>query len=177
MKRSILGLVLFILGVSLLGCSSEGDAEEQVTYEGPRLKIAVYGEMPAYKFERIQFVQVDREYLFKKGEDANYDALFVMNNVHEEADTPEFAPVFKSLPYPVFFIDTYAEAYVFLHPNTGLGWVDDPGYNLFFATGSFKDENGTTFNRSITYQHPREEDQDYESLYVQLFKAINSMIH
>lgn len=165
-----LGGILLFLTVS--GCSSESKG---TTYEGEPLHIAVYGERPIGVWDRVHFEDVDRDTLFDRGYKSDYSALLVMRDKLEEADTPAFAKIFQGLPYPVFFMDSYAEAYVYFHEHAGLGQIEDPGFIPIFATGLYQGKHKRT-ETSIVYQNPLEGEPDKDSLFVNLWYTVDEWL-
>lgn len=168
MKKSLkIGLPLLLCLVYLLsGCST--DTAE--AYEGGPLKIAVMGTIPSHEFNEVRFVNVNIDDLFKaKGQ---YDALFVTEETFSKTSRDKYIDLYKSLPYPTFFIGLNEPIEAFVSEGFSLSDFEE-SKSMAFAQGYYKNDKGTK-EWTVVPSEPLNSEKDYRSVYVGILKSINN---
>lgn len=87
-----------------IGCSKE--KVDVGKYIGRELKIAVLGEIPKIKEEKIKFEKVGFEDIENISSSEKYDAIFVMNENLNEASKDKYKDIYLNSKATFFFIDS-----------------------------------------------------------------------
>lgn len=91
--------VLMAFALLLIGCSN---AENESSYNGKSLNIAVLGNPPNTPIDNVNFEKVSIDDL--REQNNGYDALFVMEDSFGEYFRPENSELFYKTAYPKFFV-------------------------------------------------------------------------
>ncbi|MCP1144598.1 amino acid oxidase [Lysinibacillus endophyticus] len=174
MKRLIIGVVViglilvamvFLLSVSI----------NKVKYDGAPLNIAVIGNIPELKNEKIHFESLSLE---KVNEDisklpTNLDAIMLTPNVFEAASDDKYIEVYKGLELPIIFFDSNKRHYPFV--NEGLTYetanfdvLDNGSHTTIYL-------HNINANKFETWYFYLNDKKDINALYTEVFEKIEEL--
>jgi len=176
-KKIILLFFQIILIATTLGCTNSNFNDSntiEVTPSDAYLTIGVIGTSPEVNEKNITFKPYSLEQL-DENIDPTLDALFVMPEHLEEAAEPEFAQLYRRLPYPTFFIGSEKLAYAFTE--------EDVTYETAFTGDKLMYTRGVFFNPdSETYQgwefglyNDVRNEKNIKAMYTQVFETISNL--
>lgn len=174
MKRKVFLYAVQMIGllVWIMGCSVDTDPQEAVDeYIAPRtLTIGVAGNPPEVRETRVQFKQVDLEQL-NKNIDESIDALFIMPEHHKKAAEPQYAALYRKLPYPVFFIHSKKSWSVYTDEHINYDDLPDDQGGMY-AWGIYK--TGTEKEQRFAFglYNDVENEANIKGMYSRIFKKI-----
>ncbi|MFD1737541.1 hypothetical protein ACFSCX_13355 [Bacillus salitolerans] len=166
MKGSIkFGFLLVLLVYCFSGCVSN----KEEYYKGRPLEIAVVGTVPSYNFDGVNFVNVNIDDLFKTY--GYYDALFVTEETFSKTSEDKYIDLYRSLPYPTFFIGLNEAIEAFVEEGFSLRDFEE-SQSVSFAQGYYKYDEGRKY---ITFvpPEPLETEEDYHSIYIEILYTID----
>lgn len=175
-KRMMFFILVFSI-VNILGCSNinfDNPNTIEVTPSDAYLTIGVIGASPEVNEKNIIFKPYSVEQL-DENVDPTLDALFVMPEHLEEAAEPEFAQLYRRLPYPTFFIGSEKLAYAFTE--------EDVTYETAFSGDKLMYTRGVFFNPDTeTYQgwefglyNDVRNEKNIKAMYTQVFETISNL--
>jgi len=178
MIKKIILLFLQILLLSIIiGCSNTNFEDQntiEITPSDAYLTIGVIGAPPEINEKNITFKPYSLEQL-DENNDPTLDALFVMPEHLEEAAEPEFAQLYRRLPYPTFFIGSEKLAYAFTEI--------DVTYETAFTGDKLMYTRGVFFNPDTeTYQgwefglyNDVKNEKNIKEMYTRVFETISNL--
>ncbi|EJL41684.1 lipoprotein [Brevibacillus agri] len=134
------------------------------------LKIGVIGQPPVVN-ENIDFIETTLESLINAS-DTEFHALFIMPECLEEASKPQFARLYKSLKYPVFFIGSTKSYYPFIEESLTYSTAPSTSSGMF-ATG-FINEDGQYKIFEYGLENDEKTEKNLKLMYTNIFKTISN---
>lgn len=163
--------ILLILSLLFLVACSNDEAK----YDGAPLKIAVVGDIPKLKNEKIHFEPIT---LIEFSEDtlhisSNFDAVMITPVMFEEASEDRFVKVYNNSKIPIIFFDSTKRHFPFTRE-----W-------LTYETANWESLNNgshTTIylsdvdsNREDTWYFYLKNEKKLDKLYKEIFQKIESL--
>lgn len=155
----------------LIGCSDEAPQESADSYIDPHpLTIGVVGNPPKVNETRVQFKKVDLKEL-NQNIDHSIDALFIMPEHLKEAGEPQYADLYKKLPYPTFFIGSKKMHTAFTEKDVSYDTAFT-GDSLAYTRGFVQLENGQPKVWEFGLYNDEVNEKSIKEMYTRIFKAI-----
>lgn len=165
-KRYIILVLLSIL-FTLSACTST----KLEVYEGRSLKIAVIGEPPQVREERITFKKISFDDLNEDNLEG-YDAVIVTQENLNQAAESQYAEIYSNPPIPFFFISTTNHIpFIIKEIEYDDSWDWSPGNN--YAVGVLKsNEEDTLTHWGYGLYNDIKNDEHIKEVYSRIFKTV-----
>ncbi|MCM3473288.1 hypothetical protein [Brevibacillus borstelensis] len=165
-------LFLFFIFTCLFvtaGCVKNDNLLPDDSIKEQTLKIGVIGQSPAVTETNIVFTETTFEKL-SNATDTDFDALFIMPEKLEEASHGQYAKLYKSVKYPVFFIGSTKSYYPFTEET--LTYSNAPStHSGMYATGMIY-EDGQIKIFEYGLKNGEKTEENLKALYTNIFKTI-----
>lgn len=164
-------LILLVLVVALAACAQETDFR---LYEGKSLDIAVVGEPPEVKEDRVSFTEISFDEMISE-ELTSYDAVIIREINLSKAAEDQFADVYSVSNIPFYFIGTdnfvpFTEKD--LEYDNTLEWTA----GLSYAVGVFiSEEDDTLKHWGFGLHNDIKNDEHLKAMYSRIFMSIDEI--
>lgn len=162
---------LFILVLVLTACNQSPPFE---LYEGKSLEIAVIGEPPKVKEEKVRFEEITFDEILNK-EIGSYDAVFITEENLIEAAESQYADVYLNSTIPFFFISTKSHIPFSLKDTKydhTWNWAAGSNYAVGILTSQ---ENGKLKSWGYGLYNDEKNDENIKDVYSRIFKTIDGL--
>lgn len=173
MKKWLLQAIVVLVLLASAGCQQADAIAPE--YKGPKLSIAVVGEIPTVHTKKVSFTSVSLDDVSKDLVKASqtFDALFVMKSQFSIADDDQYVPTYRSLTIPTFFIGTEQLYLPFVNEDSS--YEHAPSFENVYAAG-FLDRGTEKEYRDETWEYTLPENKKTEAhiqaMYADIFDAI-----
>ncbi|MGM0845614.1 MAG: hypothetical protein ACQEUT_11605 [Bacillota bacterium] len=163
-------LILFLL-VILSGCSMTPDFE---SYEGKPLSIAVLGEPPEVREDRVSFTEIsfsDLQSMISK----DYDAIFITEEHLQQASEGKYADTYLASISPIFFISSSSHIpFTIEDDKFSEKWEWSPGQS--YAVGILSSLEDPSLKRwGYGLYNDEKTDEHVEEVYSRIFTTIDEL--
>jgi len=163
--------ILFTLSLLLLVACSNDD----VKYDGARLKIAVAGDIPEINNEKIHFESIS---LDEFREDAlhistNFDAVMITPVMFEEASEDRLVKVYNNSKMPIIFFDSTKRHFPFTKEGVSYETAHWESLNNGSHTTIYLSDNHA--NREDTWYFYLKGEKEIDILYKEIFQRIETL--
>lgn len=178
-------MVLFLL--SLTGClwdhkspPANNPSTSTDLYKGDPLHLAVIGDIPDVRGDKIFFEEISLENLIALKE-GSYDGIFIKNKHLSQASKKKYRNMYEKLHIPIFFIESKAYTLPFINMHNQIPYeeyADRINDNQTFISGLWYPENDNEY-RTYRFNYPIK-DSNYtknnvNKIYSYVFKTIEDI--
>ncbi|TSI02543.1 amino acid oxidase [Lysinibacillus sp. BW-2-10] len=160
-------VILFLSVLFLVACTNE-----EVTYDGVPLNIAVIGDIPELKNENIHFELFSLEKLSEDTSNipSNFNAIMITPSAFEEASDDKFVEVYKGLETPIIFFDSNKRHFPFVneeltYETANFDALDNGSHTTIYI-------NNVNINKEDAWYYYLDDENDVDVLYTDIFKKI-----
>ncbi|MCL1700938.1 amino acid oxidase [Lysinibacillus sp. Bpr_S20] len=163
--------ILFIVSLLLLAACSN----DEVKYDGAPLKIAIVGDIPELKNEKIHFEPIS---LDEFSEDTmhistNFDAVMITPVMFEEASDDRFVKVYKNSKMPIIFFDSAKRHLPFTNDGLTYETAHREALNNGSHTTIYLSDNAA--NREDAWYFFLKGEKEIDILYKDIFQKIETL--
>lgn len=164
-KIMLLFCVLF-----LVACSNE-----ELSYDGRILKIAVVGEIPKIENKKVHFEQLSLETFRKNTTNVaeTYDAVMITPSKFEDASNDTYVETYQNSEMPIILFDSDKAHYPFTNGGLTYGTAHFDSLNNGSHTTVYL--NKLNENRNDTWYFYLEDEKEINKLYTEVFQKIESL--
>jgi hypothetical protein len=166
MKRFL--YIFMALLMIIFGCSVKNEEQTSTKELSKELSIGVVGAPPSLKRPNVSFRTLS---LREVKSNERIDALFIMPEHLEEAAQPEYADLYKSLPYPTFWIDSQKPYYAFT--DAEFTYENAPGSFEDYAYGYLNLDKNQIKGWAIKLKNNKKTKENIEEAYDIIFDIIS----
>lgn len=173
-KNMFILFIIIIFLLTIFGCSNTDKSNTiDVTPSNANLTIGVVGNFPKVNEKNITFKQYKLEQLNEKI-DPNLDALFIMPDHLKEAAEPQFAELYKKLPYPTFFIGSESPVYAYINEDVTYETAYS-GNTQMYTRGYFNLDNEKYLGWEFGLYNDVKNEENIKAMYTDVFETINKL--
>ncbi|MGE7908243.1 amino acid oxidase [Lysinibacillus xylanilyticus] len=163
--------ILLILSLLFLVACSNDEAK----YDGAPLKIAVVGEIPKLKNEKIHFEPIS---LNEFSEDtlhitSNFDAVMITPMMFEEASEDRFVKVYNNSKIPIIFFDSTKRHFPFT--REGLTYETAHWESLNNGSHTTIYLSDVDANKEDAWYFYLKDEKELDTLYKEIFQKIETL--
>ena len=130
-KLAVIGLLIFILTVSV-ACSTDADnIDKEEMYDGDKLSIGIIGDAPEIRETQIDFEEINFDSIKEDGFDSQYDAIFITKENLSQASNAEYTQVYKQASIPFYFIESDKTYVNFIKEDQAYADEPDSEHGMF----------------------------------------------
>lgn len=166
MRNLFFSIILACLFLTV-GCVNDNSLTD---HKEQNLRIGVIGHPPTVD-ENVDFIETTLETL-SSSSSMEFHALFIMPECLEEASKSQFAKLYKSLKYPIFFIGSTKSYYPFIEET--LTYSTAPSTNSGMFTTGFINEEGQYKIFEYGLKNDEKTEKNLKLMYTNIFKTISN---
>ncbi|WP_077622901.1 hypothetical protein [Sediminibacillus massiliensis] len=124
MNSAKLSFGVFLLFMVLIAVfSNDQTTERQEAYDGEELQLALIGDSPEIRNDRVEFEKISLEEL-RKLEYGTFDGVLIMEDQLSEAARQENRDIYKELQIPLFFVGSQANVMPFIDMESQISYEE-----------------------------------------------------
>jgi len=142
-------------------------------YDGIVLNIAFAGEVPEITNENVIYESIDLSTV-KSTDLSKYDAIFIMEDMLEEASQAQYSELYEKTYKPFFFIGTQKSYIPFIYPELRYEDAEILEGDNSYITGIAYEKNGNGCKWKV--ESDKKDETYFKDIYNETFRLIEKYV-